>query len=192
MNPRIIYPVPRRQLNLYRIIREICRYAFLVAGIVCALINFLVKGKPWSVIVIWSLISTWRLVFSFRLVEFSIYSHLIRFTFYLSVMLILIDRFLVSGWAETTVPIVMFSYLLIMFIVYYATYSRRSRHLVSIMLLGLLNLILIPYSLHSWPISNWVAFAFQIASLILFIIMIIANWKEVLYEIRARFMTGTK
>lgn len=191
MNRKITYPVPRRQYRFYRVFREFARYAFIIAGAVCLLINYLLKGKAWSIIVVWSLFASWSLLFSLRLVEFSIFSHAVKVVFYLVVLLILIDRFLAPGWAKTVVPIVLFGYLFVMFIVFFATYGRRRRHLVSITMLGLFNLMLIPYS-SSWPIRNWVAFAFQIASIVLFIVMIIINFKDLRYELKARFMMKTK
>lgn len=190
MNPKIIYPLPNTQHRFYRYLRYYSRIAFIVAAFVCLLVNYLAKGKAWSIIVVWSLFSAWRLFFSLRLVEFSIYSHAIKVTFYLVILLILIDSLLAPGWAQTVVPIVLFAYFLVMTILYFAIYSRRQRHLVSVMMLGALNLIMIPYSIHSWPIENWLAFAFGLSSLILFIIMVIANWKDIKYEIKARFLTG--
>ena len=192
MNPKIIYPIPERQAGFYRSLRNLARITFLAAGVICLLINFLVKGKMWSIIVIWSLFSVWRLVFSLRLVEFSIFSHASKVTFYIVILLFLIDRFLAPGWAETVIPIVLFADLLVMFVLFFITYERRQRHLVSIILLGLLNLVSIPYSIHSWPIDNWIAFSFQIASLALFIVMIIVNRKDLMYELKVRFLVNTK
>ncbi len=192
MNPKIIYPIPEMQSTFYRNLRNIARISFIAAALICFLINFLVKGKMWSLIVAWSLFSVWRLVFSLRLVEFSIYSHAIKVTFYVVILLILIDHFLAPGWAETVIPIILFADLLVMFVLFFALYEKKDRHLVSIMLLGILNLVSIPYSIHSWPIRNWIAFSFQIASLALFIVMIIVNRKDLIYELKARFQVNTK
>ena len=189
MNIKIIYPIPERQQNIYRTLRNYVRILFIAAAAICLLVNLLVKGKAWSLIVCWSLFSVWNLFFSLRLVEFSIYSHAVRITMYIVILLMLIDRFLASGWAETVVPIVLFGLLLLMFILFFVTYDRKERHVVSITFLGLFNLFSIPYSIHSWPIENWVAFAFQCASLLLFVIMIIINRDVLLYEIKARFRT---
>ena len=192
MNPKIIYPVPERQTSFYRGLRDLVRIVFLSAAAVCLIVNFFVKGKPWSLIVVWSLFSIWRLAFALRLAEFSIYSHAARVSFHIAVLLILIDFFLAPGWAETVVPIVLFGDLLVMFILFYLTYDRRQRHIVSIFLLGLLNLAFIPYSLHSWPIENWIAFAFQAASFALLAALILISRKDLLYELKVRFMTRTK
>ena len=192
MNPKIIYPIPERQRMFFRRLREIVRIVFICASLICLLVNFLVKGKFWSIIVVWSLFSLWRLIFSLRLVEFSVYSHAVRVTLHTIILLFLIDHFLAPGWAQTVIPIIFFADLLLMFVIYYVTYDRRHRHLVSILMLGLINLISIPYSIRSWPIDNWIAFAFQAASLLLFVVLIIINRKDLIYELKVRFMTGTK
>ena len=69
MNPKIIYPLPNRQHSFYRYLRYYSRFAFIAAAVICLLINYLVKGKAWSIIVVWSLFSIWRLFFSLRLVD---------------------------------------------------------------------------------------------------------------------------
>ena len=192
MNPRIIYPIPERQSLFYRYLRDIVRIIFLAAAFICLLINFIINGKMWSIVVIWSLFSILRLVFSLRLVEFSIFSHASKVTFYLVVLLFLIDHFLAHGWAETVIPIVLFADLLVMFVIYFAINDRKNRHLMSIFMLGFLNLLFIPYSSHSWPIRNWIAFAFECASFLLFIALLIINRKELLYELKSRFSRKTR
>ncbi|MBR5341258.1 MAG: hypothetical protein IK151_04960 [Erysipelotrichaceae bacterium] len=192
MNPKIIYPIPDRQSTLYRNLRSVTRIVFILAAFVCLLVNILVKGKPWSLIVIWSLFCAWRLFFSLRLVEFSIFAHTVKITLYIVVLLYLIDRFLAPGWGETVIPIVLFGDLLIMLVVFLMTYDRKERHVVSITMLGLINLAMIPYSLHSWPITNWIAFAFLCASSVLFIVLLIINRKQLIHELKVRFNINTK
>lgn len=190
MNIKVIYPLPKRQSKFYRTFRLIMFIIFVVAILSTTIVNLAVGGKAWSIIVIWSIISLWRLLFSLKIVEFSIYSHLSRIAFYLGILLILIDYFLAPGWAKTVLPIVLFAYLLTMFIVYLAMRDKRDRHILSIFILGLFCLISIPYSLDTWPINNWIAFAFSLASLIIFILMIIFNFKEIIYELKIRFKTN--
>ncbi len=186
MNPKIVYPIPIRQNTVYRTLRAYARIFFLVIAFICVLVNLLTRTKLWSVIVIWVLLGIWRLIFSLKLVEFSIFSHGVRAGFYIVVLLGLIDYFLAPGWAETVIPICMFAMMLVMSILYFALYDRKDRHLASILLLGLYVLVAVPYSLHSWPITNWIAFSFLIAAILIFIILIISNWRDVLYEIRNR------
>jgi len=187
MNPKIIYPIPRNQSLFYRRFRFIMRIVFLVAAAACVIVNIFTHGKPWSVIVLWSLWMAWQLFFSPALVEFSIFSHAVRVSLYSIVLLWLIDHFLAPGWAQTVIPIVFFGFLLILFILFWSLNESRDRHLVSILLLGFLSVLTTPYSLHDWPITNWIAFAFQVASFVLFIILIIINRKELRKKMKILF-----
>lgn len=187
MDPKIVYPIPKNQSVFYRTLRNIMRIVFIVGACACVIVNLCVKGKPWSVIVVWSLWMTWNLVFSLRLVEFSIFSHAVRVSLYSVVLLWLIDYFLAPGWAQTVIPIVVFAFLLVLFILFYAMYDTRDRHLVSIMVLGIVSVAIAPYSLHEWPIRNWIAFAFQAASLVLFVVLLIINWKDIVRKLRILF-----
>ncbi|MBR4462445.1 MAG: hypothetical protein IKS51_07710 [Erysipelotrichaceae bacterium] len=186
MNPKIVYPIPKRQITIYRTLRGYARILFLATAGICLLINLLTRTKLWSIIVIWALFSIWRLIFSLKLIEFSVFSHGIRACFYVVVLLGLIDYFLAPGWAQTVIPICMFGMMLVMTILYFVLNGRKDRHLASILLLGVYVLVAVPYSLHSWPITNWIAFSFLVAAVLIFIILIISNWKDVLYEIRSR------
>ena len=187
MNPRIIYPIPKQQALFYKNFRSIMRIIFIVAVIACVLVNIVTKGKPWSIIVCWSLYMTWQLAFSLKLVEFSLFSHIVKGLLYTVILLGLIDYFIAPGWAQTVIPIVLFGLFLIMAILYFAIYSKKDRHLVSILILGIFNILAIPYSFHSWPITNWLSFSFTLASIVLFIVMIIISYKDIIYELKSRF-----
>ena len=187
MNPKIIYPLPVRQSSFYRRTRSIALYSFVAAGLVCVILNLILRGKPWSLIVVWSLFSVWQLVFSLKLVEYSIFSHLTRIFVHAIILLWIIDHFIAPGWAQIVIPIVFFGALTVLSVFYYITYDRKHRHLISIMILGVLSLINIPLYLSSWPVTNYLALAFQIASTALLLIMIITNWKDLLFEIKVRF-----
>ena len=187
MNLKITYPIPVRQNSFYRTMRNIVRIMFLTAAFVCVLLNIILKGKAWSLIVLWSLFSIWQLIFSLKLVEYSIFSHITYIFIDTIVLLWLIDRFLAPGWASTVIPIVFFAAMLTMFIIYFVTYDRKHRHLASMLVMGVLTLAAIPYYTHNWPIENWVAVAFQIASTVLFLILLIINWKDIPAELKVRF-----
>ena len=189
MNLKNIYPIPKRQNNFYHTFRFIMRIIFVVAILVCVIVNVAVGGKPWSIIVVWSIISLWRLLFSLKIVEFSIFSHATRVTFYLVILLLLIDYFLVPGWAKTVVPIVLFGYLLIMTILFASLRDKKDRHYLSIFVLGLFSLAFIPYSIR-FPIEDWIAFAFSIAIFVIFVVLLAINFKDIVYEIKVRFKTN--
>ena len=189
MKLKNIYPVPKRQANFYHNFRFIMRIVFAIAILACVIVNIAVGGKAWSIVVVWSIISVWRLLFSLKIVEFSIFSHATRITFYLVILLLLIDYFLAPGWAKTVIPIVLFGYLLIMFILFTALKDKKDRHYLSIFILGLFSLAFIPYSVR-FPVDDWIAFSFSIAIFVIFIVLLVINFKDIVYEIKVRLKTN--
>jgi len=192
MDRKIIYPTPKRMNHFHRTLRKIVRILFIVAAFTCLIVNFFVKGPAWSLVVVWSLYIAWEFLFSLNLVEFSLYSHAVRILIYVLILLGLIDRFLAPGMGEIVIPIVLFGIFVTMFILYFSIYDRKEKHLVSILTLGIIVVIMVPYYIHSLPITNWLTFAFLIASLVLFIILVIISRKEILYELKVRFVVRDK
>jgi len=184
MNPKIIYPIPIRQNHIYRYLRNTCRILFILSSIICLIINYLTKGKAWSLIVVWSLIMTWFTFFSLNLVEFSFYNHLIRLLISTIILLGLIDYFLAPGFAEIVIPIVIFVMLLVMMIIFYITYDKKEKHIMPIFILGFLSIISFLLYSHS---NNTLVKYFQIASFILFLILVLVNRKEIIRVLTIKF-----
>ncbi len=187
MEAKIIYPIPKDQNSFHRYMRSIARIVFPVAAVVCLIVNLCVKGKPWSIIVIWSLYTAWKLFFSVKAVEFSLFSHFARVFIYVLVLLWLIDHFLSTGWSKTVLPIVLFGMILTLFTVFFITYDRKEKHLMSLLILGVIAIVSAPYFI-SFPVRNWIAFGFSAASIVLFIVLLIVSRKQVVYELKTRFI----
>lgn len=186
MNPKIVYPIPPRQEEKYRVVRNIMRIVFIVLALISLITNYFVGGKAWSLIVVWALIALWRLIFSLELVEFSIFAHATKAIFYVLVLLWLIDHFLIPGWAYIAMPIFAFLSLLVMAIIFYATYSKKEKHLLPILWLGLYAVVLLPYSFKDGKIY-WLTFSFTLASLVILLVLLITNFKSYLHEAKIRF-----
>ena len=191
MEPKIIYPIPRDQNSFHRHSRAVARILFPLAALVCLIVNLCVRGKPWSIIVIWSLFIAWKLFFSVKAVEFSLFSHFARVCVYVLVLLWLIDHFLASGWAKTVLPIVLFGMILILFTIFFITYDRKEKHLMSLLILGVIAIASAPYFI-SFPVKNWIAFSFSLASIVLFLVLLIISRKQVAYELKTRFIAKEK
>ena len=186
MNIKVIYPLIKKQNHFYQNLRYIIRLVFLIASLICILLNVIFKGPAWSLVVIWSLISIWNIVFSLKLVEYSIFSHLIEVVFHIIVLLFLINKVFNLVFAEYVIPIVLFGFLLALFIIYYVAYDKRDRNIISILSLGLIHLVSIPYAINSLSNNNWLILSFHIATSIILLILIIINWKDFIFELRAR------
>ena len=57
MNPKIVYPIPPRQEEKYRIVRNIMRIVFIALALISLITNYFIGGKAWSLIVVWALIA---------------------------------------------------------------------------------------------------------------------------------------
>jgi hypothetical protein len=53
-----------------------CKWTFLFAGFICAVVNLSTGGKAWSIIVIWSMWLVWTQLVSPDMVEYNRISYL--------------------------------------------------------------------------------------------------------------------
>ena len=186
MKIKIIYPIPKRNSLVYRNTRYISKILFFIIGILSIIINMIFSDKMWSLIVIWSLISIWNIFFSLKLVEFSIFSHINRIILHLVFLLALIESIFELDLLKIILPIVVLICLIIMSVIFYILHDKRDRNIISIITLGLLNIIMLPYALNSLHEANWLLLSFHIISLIILIILLISNYKDLIFEIKSR------
>lgn len=133
MDIKITYPSPKKQRVRREAFLAIAKWPMIAAAIICPVINFLVGGKAWSVIVLMGLYMVWTLAFSIDLVEYNRISQCIKYTFQICIMLVLIDVCLVSGWASFVVPIVAFVGLSLAVILFLTDISRQKQNLFPIL-----------------------------------------------------------
>ena len=76
-----------------------------------------------------------------------------------------------------------------MFILFTALKDKKDRHYLSIFILGLFSLAFIPYSVR-FPVDDWIAFSFSIAIFVIFIVLLVINFKDIVYEIKVRLKTN--
>ena len=186
MEIKNIYPIPKSYNHIYRNIRSSTKIIFFIISLICIICNLIFKGQAWSLIVVWTLLGVWRLIFSLKLVEFSVFSHIIRIIFYIIGLLLLIDFVFINGFAEIMLPIVIFISLLIMFILFYIWHDKKDRNIISILILALLSLLILPYAYNSIIEKHWLLVGFHLATIILFIMILLMNHKELRKEIKAR------
>ena len=91
MDIKITYPSPKKQRVRREAFLAIAKWPMIAATIICPVINFLVGGKAWSVIVLMGLYMVWTLAFSIDLVEYNRISQCIKYTFQICIMIVLID-----------------------------------------------------------------------------------------------------
>ena len=85
-----VYPHIDRQIRVYQTVRNIARYVFIAAALVCLIPNYLTGGKFWSAVVVWSIITAWNIFFSPDRFEFNAISQTVKVIFHAVVLLWLI------------------------------------------------------------------------------------------------------
>jgi len=107
MKLKITYPpVEKRKLQRRHLLR-IIRWPVLFAVVMSPVVNYILGGKAWSLIVLMSIYMAWSLVLSPDLVEYNRISQSIKLISFSCSLLAMIDFFLSPGWAIDVVPIVL-------------------------------------------------------------------------------------
>lgn len=138
----ISYPKPKKRKSHRSIIIGIVKNAFLLSALLCAVINVWSGGKAWSIIVIWSLYMAWTLFVSPDMIEYNRISQFTKVIIQSCILLVVIDIFIVSGWAANVVAIVCFGALITVCLLLYTDFERQRHNMLPMILLSALSLII--------------------------------------------------
>lgn len=156
MKIEITYPPKKRRLLEQREIIRIAKWPFLFAAYICPIINLVTGGAAWSLIVLWSLWMVWSLVLAPDMVEYNRISQVIKLVTDASILLILIELLLVGGWAIEVVPIVCFSGLAVVGVLFFADLDRQKQNMLPMLLFIAASLVCSLIGLACWrEESRW-------------------------------------
>ena len=142
MQINISYPKPQKSKSHRSIIIGIVKSSFLLTAFLCSVINLWSGGKAWSIIVIWSLYMAWTLFVSPDMIEYNRISQFTKVIMQSCILLVLIDIFIVSGWATNVVAIICFGALIAVCLLLYTDFERQRHNLLPMILLSALSLII--------------------------------------------------
>ena len=190
MNVKIIYPQINKKKKEYRKIINIMKYPLIIATIICPILNIVTGGKAWSIIVLWSIYIFWKLIISPDLVEYNRISQFIKLILYSSILLTLIDIFLISGWAIEVVPNVIFCGLIISSILFFTDIEKQKQNMQPLLLLTLFSIIssIIGLTVYKQE-DRWALAVMGGIALIILIFLIITLKEYLIKEIRKIFHT---
>lgn len=190
MKVRVTYPLIQKEKTQRSDIIKWAKWPFLFAAYICPIINICAGGRAWSLIVLWSLYIVWSLVFSPSVIEYNRISQLIKFITQSCILLILINGLLSPGWAFEVVPIVCFSGLILVGILFFTDLERQKHNILPMLLLTTAALmaaiigLMVLRDCSSWPlvVMGAVSFALLIACIFVFD-------GEMLHELKKLFHT---
>ena len=135
MKVKVTYLTAAKRRFARRDVISCCKWLLLFAGFLCAVLNALIGGRAWSVIVIWSMWLVWAQLISPDMVEYNLISQFIKLTANCCVLLTLIDALLTPGWAVEAVPVICFSALLAVGILFFADFETQRQNMFPMLFL---------------------------------------------------------
>ena len=184
-----VYPQLNKQSRIFLTIRNIARVLFVLAGIVCMVVNYMTGGKQWSLVVVWALITAWNVLFSPDRFEFNAISQTVKVIFFTVVLLWLIDLCLVkAGWYKFVIPIVCFGALIltgVFLLIDIKAQSHNSMPMIWLIVFSLgFTVFLMVKGENRWPVIVLASVAVGLLCLSMF------YHEEFINELKKRFHTN--
>lgn len=191
MKVKITYPKVKRKRMEYKKLINIIKWPIIIAVLASAIVNSIIGGKAWSVIVIWSIYMLWKLVVSPDLVEYNRISQFVKFIILSSILLILIDKFLISGWAIKAVLFIIVSSLVISGILLFTDLERQKQNMQPLLLLIFLSFLVSGIGLCIYDgKGRWILMVMGAIALVMLITFIIVLKDYLIKELKKIFHTS--
>lgn len=188
MKIKITYPKVSPKIIKHQRLINFMKWPLLIAVVICPIINLIIGGKAWSLVVLMSIYMAWDLVISRDLVEYNRISQFVKLITLTSLLLITIDVFLAPGWALEAVPILIFSGLIVTSVLFFTDIERQKQNIFPFLFLILLSIFssIVGLSFYhekdSWPLTVLGAVA-----LFLFITLSITLKENIINELKKGF-----
>ena len=140
MKIKITYPKVSPKIIKHQRLINFMKWPLLIAVVICPIINLIIGGKAWSLVVLMSIYMAWDLVISRDLVEYNRISQFVKLITLTSLLLITIDVFLAPGWALEAVPILIFSGLIVTSVLFFTDIERQKQNIFPFLFLILLSI----------------------------------------------------
>lgn len=188
MKIKITYPKVSPKIIKHQRLINFMKWPLLIAVVICPIINLIIGGKAWSLVVLMSIYMAWDLVISRDLVEYNRISQFVKLITLTSLLLITIDVFLAPGWALEAVPILIFSGLIVTSVLFFTDIERQKQNIFPFLFLILLSIFssIIGLSFYhekdSWPLT-----VMGVVALFLLITLTITLKENIINELKKGF-----
>lgn len=188
MKIKITYPKVSPKIIKHQRLINFMKWPLLIAVVICPIINLITGGKAWSLVVLMSIYMAWDLVISRDLVEYNRISQFVKLITLTSLLLITIDIFLSPGWALDTVPILIFSGLIVTSVLFFTDIERQKQNIFPFLFLILLSIFssIVGLSFYhekdSWPLT-----VMGVVALFLLITLTITLKENIINELKKGF-----
>ncbi len=187
MDFEIVYPHIKKHSIAMLYVRYVFGLLFLTAAVVCPIVNIILKGKAWSVIVLWSLYMVWTLVLKAPLVERNLISQGVKLLVTTVILLILIDRLIYPGWAAFVVPIVAYASLIVLAILFFVNVSKQRHNVMPLIILTVLVAVASTVALFVFSETSWPMIVLAVTAAVLLAATVFILKTRLLSELVKRF-----
>lgn len=187
MKINITYPdVSKKTFQRKKYLR-IIKWPLIAIALACVIVNITIGGPWWSIVALMGIYMFWSLVLNTDLVEYNRISQFIKLSIYTCIMILLIDLFLVGGWALEIVSIINFCALVISAILLFTDFNRQKQNLMPIFLLIVIAFVWATVGLLSMNVSAWLLIILGGLSLLFLLAIIIVLKEDFIRELKCRF-----
>lgn len=188
MKINVTYPLPKGKSYTRRRLLKVLKWPFILSSIACVIVNICV-GKPyWSCIVIVSLLALWKLVFSLDLVEYNRISQVIKSTFYVVILITLINFLIVPIWTLGVLCIICFSALILAGVLFLTDIKRQKQNMLPMFFFIIVTMIASVIGFMNSNSSNlWTVIVMASLSFVLLLVCIFVLRADFIRELKKGF-----
>lgn len=188
MKIKITYPSKSKKHFKRRLFLKITGWSFVALAIASIVVNISVGGSYWFPVALMGLYVIWDLCVNIDLIEYNRISQFIKATIYSCILMVLIDIFLVSGWAFDVISIVSFGSVIISGVLFFTDFNRQKQNMLPIFYLIVIALIWSMVGLFSaLEMQSWPLIVLGGVAVLLLAIIIITLRGDFIREIKSRF-----
>lgn len=189
MDVKLIYPIVDKQRLFRQKLTFYSQWIFILIGLASVIVNLILGGKAWSVIVIWSLRMVWSQLIYTDMVEYNRLSQTVKLIKNSCILLGLIDIFLASGWSVNVIAIISFSALVLIAILFLTDFKRQKQNMFPMLSFSLLSFLgsIVGLIWQQNPETYWPLIVMCVNSFSLLLICIILLRRGFWIEMKKRF-----
>lgn len=188
MKINVTYPLSKGKSYTRRRLLKVLKWPFILLSIASVIVNICV-GKPyWSCIVIVSLLALWKLVFSLDLVEYNRISQVIKSTFYVVILITLINFLIVPIWTLGVLCIICFSALILAGVLFLTDIKRQKQNMLPMFFFIIVTMIASVIGFMNSDSSNlWTVIVMASLSFLLLLVCIFVLRADFIRELKKGF-----
>lgn len=190
MNVNYNYPKPNKIRQIKKNFIRITKYLFLFIGFISLVLNIVIKGSAWSIVVIYSLYFIHNTFIARSLFEYNFVSQSIKVITHSCILLIILGIiYQVEAMLLNVVPYTILGVLIILAILYFTDIEGHKRNIFPIVWFSVISLILSAVYIINPNYNDWeypILAALSFSFLMTFFISLRGDF---IIELKKRFHT---